>query len=681
MNYYALSPLGAFIANMILGFYILYRDFKSRLNLLFSLFVFAVAIWALSDFLVMSSSSVEIAYSWGRFGTIGSATMSAFLLHFVLIFTKNKFLSRKKSYVPLLLILYLPGLVFLFVDFTTKLIIEDLIGSDLNYITVVGPLYNLFTLYVIAYIIVGLLVCYNFSKKTTSLVEKKQAKIIILAVSIPTAVGIVTQVAPPFFGLQTIRLTTMITTIMAILIAYAVFKHGLMTSKSFSIRRKLIAGFLIISLLSGAVGYISVTIIQEELQKNIGENSVLLTQQLLDKIDKAIYSKIEEFQAYSNELILQDALIESNQEFGNLSDVQDYINETDLNWTSVSKETITPFMQGLINNRLSEEMKEKIEFYEEKYGYPVFGEIFVTNKYGANVALTGKTSDYRQDDEMWWQNAENDSLYVEDAKYDESAGIYSISICLRIDDEDGDFRGVMKVVLNIEEIINMIEELELSIEYKLTHFSLINKDFKLIYTTEKEYEIFEDVSDEEYVIKAQEGSEGYYICEITGNEELFAYAHSKGYREYKGIGWILTAIYKTEELFVPVTYMINLVIVATCIIVIFGFLCSIIFSQSLSKQIIKLKDAALKISEGNLDAKIEINSKDEIGDLATSFEKMGKSLKKQQDDLENLVVERTKELEIKLDELQRFKKVTVGRELKMIELKKKIKELEGDGKK
>jgi hypothetical protein len=60
---------------------------------------------------------------------------------------------------------------------------------------------------------------------------------------------------------------------------------------------------------------------------------------------------------------------------------------------------------------------------------------------------------------------------------------------------------------------------------------------------------------------------------------------------------------------------------------------------------------------------------------------MAQSLKKQQDNLENLVVERTKELETKIDELQKYKKVTVGRELKMIELKKRIKELEGDGKK
>ena len=40
--------------------------------------------------------------------------MSVFLLHFFLIFTKNKFLSRKISNVPLYPFLYLPALFFLF---------------------------------------------------------------------------------------------------------------------------------------------------------------------------------------------------------------------------------------------------------------------------------------------------------------------------------------------------------------------------------------------------------------------------------------------------------------------------------------------------------------------------------------------------------------------------------------
>lgn len=50
-------------------------------------------------------------------------------------------------------------------------------------------------------------------------------------------------------------------------------------------------------------------------------------------------------------------------------------------------------------------------------------------------------------------------------------------------------------------------------------------------------------------------------------------------------------------------------------------------------------------------------------------------LKKLQEELEKKVRERTKELHEKIEELEKFQKLAVGRELKMIELKREIKRL------
>ena len=82
-----------------------------------------------------------------------------------------------------------------------------------------------------------------------------------------------------------------------------------------------------------------------------------------------------------------------------------------------------------------------------------------------------------------------------------------------------------------------------------------------------------------------------------------------------------------------------------------------------------------------MDTKIGIDSKDEVGELATAFSQMTNNLKKSRDEIEKYsqtLEERTRELETKIDELQKYKKVIVGRELKMVELKNKIRELEGE---
>ncbi|HLG25110.1 MAG TPA: HAMP domain-containing protein [Candidatus Nanoarchaeia archaeon] len=119
--------------------------------------------------------------------------------------------------------------------------------------------------------------------------------------------------------------------------------------------------------------------------------------------------------------------------------------------------------------------------------------------------------------------------------------------------------------------------------------------------------------------------------------------------------------------------------IAICFILI-----SLLLNKLILRDIYQLKKSTIEIQKGNLDAKIEVNSKDEIGELAGAFESMRLAIKKQQDELEgyskNLerkVEDRTQELRTKNEELEKFNKIAVGRELKMLELKNKIAELEG----
>ena len=84
---------------------------------------------------------------------------------------------------------------------------------------------------------------------------------------------------------------------------------------------------------------------------------------------------------------------------------------------------------------------------------PFFAEVFFTDRNGFNVALTGPTSDFVQSDEAWWQNAWSRELSVGEIAYDDSAGVWSVEISIRIDDpETRAPLGVMKSVLAIEPV-------------------------------------------------------------------------------------------------------------------------------------------------------------------------------------------------------------------------------------
>ncbi|MCP4366752.1 MAG: HAMP domain-containing protein, partial [Deltaproteobacteria bacterium] len=61
-------------------------------------------------------------------------------------------------------------------------------------------------------------------------------------------------------------------------------------------------------------------------------------------------------------------------------------------------------------------------------------------------------------------------------------------------------------------------------------------------------------------------------------------------------------------------------------IVIFGIILSLLLSAKLSKPILMITEASKSISDGNFSSRIDVGSKDELGDLAVTFNKMTKEI-------------------------------------------------------
>ena len=76
------------------------------------------------------------------------------------------------------------------------------------------------------------------------------------------------------------------------------------------------------------------------------------------------------------------------------------------------------------------------------------------------------------------------------------------------------------------------------------------------------------------------------------------------------------------------------------VILFFGILLSLLFSNMISKPLLNLRNAAGKIAMGNYDINIEVNSGDEIGVLGKSFNEMAKKLKLFINQLQNEIKER-----------------------------------------
>ncbi|AZT91519.1 HAMP domain-containing protein [Caldicellulosiruptor changbaiensis] len=71
----------------------------------------------------------------------------------------------------------------------------------------------------------------------------------------------------------------------------------------------------------------------------------------------------------------------------------------------------------------------------------------------------------------------------------------------------------------------------------------------------------------------------------------------------------------------------NILLMAYVVAITFSLLIGFLFAKTLSTPLRKLTKQALEMANGNLDVKIDINSKDEIGKLADAFAKMARNIK------------------------------------------------------
>jgi hypothetical protein len=98
------------------------------------------------------------------------------------------------------------------------------------------------------------------------------------------------------------------------------------------------------------------------------------------------------------------------------------------------------------------------------------------------------------------------------------------------------------------------------------------------------------------------------------------------------------------------------------------------FWSMFRKQTKELKLLNIKLEEKVKERTKELEDAKSI--LEIKVQARTKELKELADNLESQVKKRTQELQERVNELERFHQLTVGRELKMVELKEKIRELE-----
>ena len=293
-----------------------------------------------------------------------------------------------------------------------------------------------------------------------------------------------------------------------------------------------------------------------------------------------------------------------------------------------------------------------------------FGEIFFTDKNGFNTALTNPTSDFVQRDENWWKTAWENGISVGEVEFDNSAGIWSIDISVRIDDpSSGRSLGVMKAVLGVSLIQAVADDGARDIAGGTV--TVINSSGQLLAETSSKHAKDRIMVDGVNLRKSGDASiqqifsankKGY----VLGSNQVLGYAKSAGAELYRtvvtrfpGFNWVVMVQQPTVVALAPIQGLLAVqdslksskqqMIIILVIVVVLVFMLAIFIAGMLSKMIIRplldLRELADAVSKGDTSRTIQVNSDDEIQDVAQAFERMRTSV--------SILMKRMKEMRAK----------------------------------
>lgn len=239
--------------------------------------------------------------------------------------------------------------------------------------------------------------------------------------------------------------------------------------------------------------------------------------------------------------------------------------------------------------------------------------------------LSGPDFDPRTRD--WYKDVKSAQKCIYTSAYVNKGGVTDgkivVSYALPLIDSNGNFIGALCEDIDLD----ILKEVVKNINYEGQGSALIvDKDGQILASSGSE-KIMSNVADyEELAVHLETVANqptGFFETQMDGQDAVFAYT------TLENTGWIVGLFVPSDYVFATLT---KLKLVYT-IIFIFGLLITGIggmaFAKRISSTVIRLKDHALALADGNLTvADLEVQDNNEFGELTTSFNTMKEHLHK-----------------------------------------------------
>jgi len=404
---------------------------------------------------------------------------------------------------------------------------------------------------------------------------------------------------------------------------------------------------VIVGLLSWGYDTLNQQVVIEHELHNLAD----LADEVALHLDSHFQEKVDISLTLSTSHLIQRALQASNADLATLPEaaIAAKIEQLNQRWMA-SADSHDPFITPYLHNPVADYLRAQQEIMPGLYG-----EIFLTNRYGALVASTGKLTTLAHAHKYWWKAGYahgEGKIFLDDRGFDMSVKGYVLGVVMpvRLNDE---VIGLLKCNVNIlSSLTNVIDAFttrhEAAIKIVRTNGVVVaapGVEPLSTHIDQTTTALLQSKDHGQLVMKGQSGASlvAYAPLETTVASDRINFGGSPKSIDHaagnQSESWHVLLSLNNNQVNEKTHKSTRVIALVGLCFTLLAALAAWLLGRWLARPIVQLATTAQVIGEGRLDARAAITANDEIGSLARTLNAMAENLQQTMTSRDDLKVE------------------------------------------
>lgn len=358
------------------------------------------------------------------------------------------------------------------------------------------------------------------------------------------------------------------------------------------------------------------TALFSELAINLQGLAVTRAQAVADLLDK----QVDLLQSFALSKVVQDAAeAASNGYQGDLATIRAAIEMRNRQWTTA------PDADPIIQTRLQSGAASELREYQNTF--PDTAELFMTDRYGAVIAMSARTAAYNYAEATWWQAAYNGgqgAVAIEQPQYDDRSGAPRMIIALPLFGHGTHtVVGIVHLAYDLHTLTRLLAVARFGqtgdCDLHLPDGRLLRSEGDLVPADEHSQQLPGDTPTAEVSYKG--------ALLLVSQAPVTAKSDQVG--AITTLDWRLVVDQDSAEALQPVDAAMRSALAVSLGALLGAVLLAFLVAQTISAPIRQLSATAMEIAAGEWSRRLTLQRRDEIGLLGSSFNTMADSLETQ----------------------------------------------------